>query len=139
RKQWLDRLEMDHDNFRAAFDWAQSRGNDVRALLLGAAFWRFWQMRGHLREGRARIEAILASPAAQNHPAERARALEAAGGVAYWQGELRDAQAFYDECLELARAAGDKKILANALYKIGRASCREEGQVGEAAGGGERD
>ena len=116
RKKWLDRLEMDHDNFRAAFDWAQSRGNDVRALYLGAAFWRFWQMRGHLREGRARIEAILASPAAQNHPAERARALEAAGGVAYWQGELRDAQAFYDECLELARAAGDKKILANALY-----------------------
>jgi len=116
RKQWLDRLEMDHDNFRAAFDWAQSRGNDVRALNLGAAFWRFWQMRGHLREGRARIEAILASPAAQNHPAERTRALEAAGGIAYWQGELRDAQAFYDECLELARAAGDKKILANALY-----------------------
>ncbi|HEX2681902.1 MAG TPA: adenylate/guanylate cyclase domain-containing protein, partial [Candidatus Dormibacteraeota bacterium] len=59
QKTWLDRLDLDHDNFRAAFDWSISRGDVARALCLGAAFWRFWQMRGHLREGRTRIESII--------------------------------------------------------------------------------
>jgi predicted ATPase/class 3 adenylate cyclase len=116
RKTWLDRLDIDHDNFRAAFDWAQSSGEVARALGLGGAFWRFWQMRGHLREGRARLDAILAMPGLDAFPADRAKALEAAGGVAHWQGDVAAEQAFYDECLELARAGGDKKTIANALY-----------------------
>ena len=116
RKQWLDRLEMDHDNFRAAFDWSIAHGDAQCAMALGATYWRFWQMRGHLREGRARLEAILAMPGARDHPAERAGALEAAGGVAYWQADLDAASAFYEECIVLARASGDKKAIANALY-----------------------
>jgi predicted ATPase/class 3 adenylate cyclase len=116
RKQWLDRLELDHDNFRAAFDWTVSQGDSQRALALAAAFWRFWQMRGHLREGRARIETILAMPAADPRADVRARALEAAGGVAYWQGDMAAAQVYYDECLELVRPRGDKARIASALY-----------------------
>jgi predicted ATPase/class 3 adenylate cyclase len=116
QKKWLDCLEMDHDNFRAAFDWTIASGDAKRALCLGAAFWRFWQMRGHLREGRARMEAILALPASREFPVERTHALEAAGGIAYWQGEMPATQRFYDECLELTRAAGDRSAIANALY-----------------------
>ncbi|MDE2450315.1 MAG: hypothetical protein KGO22_15180, partial [Gammaproteobacteria bacterium] len=116
QKKWLDRLEIDHDNFRAAFDWALGAGDARRAMGLGAAFWRFWQMRGHLREGRARLEAILAMPGSDKFPAERARALEAAGSVAHWQGDVPAEQAYYDKCLELARAGGDKAAIANALY-----------------------
>ena len=116
RKQWLDRMELDHDNFRAAFDWTMARGKVAEAMCLGAASWRFWQMRGHLREGRMRLDALLAMPATRQHPAERAKALEAAGGLAYWQGEMDACQVYYDECLELARASGDKTAIANALY-----------------------
>ncbi|HVH63515.1 MAG TPA: tetratricopeptide repeat protein [Candidatus Dormibacteraeota bacterium] len=116
QKKWLDRLELDHDNFRVAFDWSVAHGVADRALCLGAAFWRFWQMRGHLREGRARLDAILGLPGTGDHPADRARALEAAGGVAYWQGEMDAAQVYYDEALELTRPAGDERALANALY-----------------------
>ena len=116
QKMWLDRLEVDHDNFRAAFDWAQSSGDVARALCLGAALWRFWQMRGHLREGRTRLDAILSVPGVRDHPVERARALEAAGGIAHWQGDVPAEMRFYDECLALARAGGDKKAIANALY-----------------------
>jgi predicted ATPase/class 3 adenylate cyclase len=116
QKAWLDRLETDHDNFRAAFDWARSSGDARRALALGAVFWRFWQMRGHLREGRARLDEILALPGVDAFPVERARALEAAGGIAHWQGDVPASRQFYDECLALARAGGDKKEIANALY-----------------------
>jgi predicted ATPase/class 3 adenylate cyclase len=114
RKEWLDRLERDHDNFRAAFDWSIANRDSARALCLGAAFWRFWQMRGHLREGRARMEAILALP---SEPAgERARALEAAAGIAYWQADMETSQRWYEENLAIVRTFGDKRQLADALY-----------------------
>ncbi|HET7339678.1 MAG TPA: adenylate/guanylate cyclase domain-containing protein [Candidatus Dormibacteraeota bacterium] len=116
QKKWLDRLALDNDNFRAAFDWVISRGDARRALLLGAAYWRFWQMRGHLREGRARLEAILAMPGARDDRAARARGLEAAGGVAYWQGDLETSGLYYDENLVIARASGEPREIANALY-----------------------
>ncbi|HEX2646212.1 MAG TPA: hypothetical protein VHO95_03210, partial [Candidatus Dormibacteraeota bacterium] len=116
QKTWLDRLDLDHDNFRAAFDWSISRGDVARALCLGAAFWRFWQMRGHLREGRTRIESIIAMPRVDEHPDELERALEAAGGITYWQGDIAATQAYYDRCLVLARASGDQRRIANALY-----------------------
>ena len=55
-------------------------------------------------------------PRSREFPAERRRALEAAGGIAYWQGDMVAAQPWYDECLELTRAAGDTRDIANALY-----------------------
>ncbi len=116
QKMWLDRLERDHDNFRAAFDWCAATGDAARAMNLAASFWRFWQMRGHLHEGRTRLTSILAMPGGAESPEGRARALEAAGGVAYWQGDTLAAQAFYDECLALTRAFGDKRAIANAIY-----------------------
>ena len=116
QKKWLDRLELDVDNFRSAFDWSVERGDASRALRLGSAFWRFWQMRGHLREGRMRLDNILAMPTTRDHQLDRARTLEAAGGVAYWQGDLDAAQTYYDESLALWRAGGDQAAIANALY-----------------------
>jgi predicted ATPase/class 3 adenylate cyclase len=116
RKEWLDRLEMEHDNFRAALDWAIASGNARSALQLSAWLWRFWQMRGHIHEGRARVGQALALPQGSQHPAERLLALEAAGGLAYWQADMDSAQRFYDECLEMTRKTGDKRALANALY-----------------------
>ena len=116
QRRWLDRLEMDHDNFRGAFDWALAQDDPRCGLLLGSAMWRFWQMRSHLREGRTRLEAILARPGVAAHPAERLKALEAAGGIVYWLGDLKAAAAYYDQCLVLARESGDKKEIAQALY-----------------------
>jgi len=74
RKEWLDRLEMEQDNYRAALDWAIASGNARSALLLSASLWRFWQMRGHIHEGRSRVAQALALPSA-DHPSERLLAL----------------------------------------------------------------
>jgi predicted ATPase len=116
QKMWLDRLELDHDNFRAALDWCVANDDANRAMGLAGSFWRFWQMRGHLHEGRARLEVILAMPGSGQNRNARAGALEAAGGIAYWQGDIPAAQAFYDECLNLRRAGDDRRELANAIY-----------------------
>jgi predicted ATPase/class 3 adenylate cyclase len=116
RKAWLDRLERDHDNFRLALDWSLSRSQAERAMRLGWYLWRFWQMSGHIHEGRARLEAALALPHSREHPEVRRQALEAVGGLAYWQGDMDAAQLLYDECLELTRATGDRAAIANAIY-----------------------
>jgi predicted ATPase/class 3 adenylate cyclase len=116
RKAQLDRLELEHDNFRAALDWCMARQRTEQALRLAAAMWRFWQMRGHLREGRARLETVLALPGGDQFVDARRRALEAAGGIAYWQGDMTAAQGWYDECLALTRPTGDKRSIANAVY-----------------------
>jgi tetratricopeptide (TPR) repeat protein len=85
-------------------------------MCLGAAFWRFWQMRGHLGEGRRRLDTILGMPSAGATDDQRARALEADAGIAYWQADMEAAQAMYDENLALVRKTGDKRKIAMALY-----------------------
>jgi predicted ATPase/class 3 adenylate cyclase len=115
---WLDRLEREHDNFRAAIGWATDTGAAETALGLCAALWRFWQMRGHLLEGRDRAELALKLPGADRSSPERAAGLEAAGGLAYWQGDIEGARAFYQEALEIQKELGDQAGIANALYNL---------------------
>lgn len=62
------------------------------------------------------MDDVLALPNSTDFPKERLAALEAAGGLAYWQADMTVAQRFYDECLELTRKMGDDRALANALY-----------------------
>jgi tetratricopeptide (TPR) repeat protein len=88
------------------------------AMRIFTAAWRFWQMRGYLAEAREHAERVLALPGGADHPDERGAALEAAGGVAYWQGELDVARGWYEEALEIARASGDDSRIANALYNL---------------------
>ena len=115
-KRWLDKLEIDHDNLRAALQWTVEQKECSMASRLLVSLWRFWQMRGHLFEGRRRAEAVLALPELQAMPRELYAVLEAAGGIAYWQGDQREADRLYNHAAEIARGFGDKKLLANALY-----------------------
>jgi tetratricopeptide (TPR) repeat protein len=119
-KQLLDRLAQDHDNVRLAVDWAVEQGEAEVALRLLSGLWRFWQIRGHLHEGWERAQRVLAMPnVAKQPPALRARALGAAGGVAYWREDGLAAHELYREALELARTAGDRRLLAEALTNFG--------------------
>src|SRR6202165_3038141 len=81
RKEWLDRLEDDNDNFRAALDWTVASGDAGSAMELSAGLWRFWQMRGHLHEGRRRMDGVLAMRNSGEFPKERLGAPGGAGGL----------------------------------------------------------
>ncbi len=112
----LDRLERDHDNIRAALDWALERADADLAIRLGFAVWRFWQKRGHLYEARRRLEAMADAPWSRTEPALRARLMEAVGGVCWWQGDVKAMRPYYREAVEIWRSLGDRGELANALY-----------------------
>jgi predicted ATPase/class 3 adenylate cyclase len=114
RSEWLDRFDADHDNVRTALDWAAVHGETDLALRLAAASWRFWQSRGHLYEGRSRLETVVSLQGGE--PLHRARALEALGGVYWWQGEIDRCVAPYREALAIQRELGDPGEIANAIY-----------------------
>jgi predicted ATPase/class 3 adenylate cyclase len=114
----LDRLEEEHDNLRAAMRWAIEHDRADLALLLAARLWRMWQMRGYLDEARDRIEHALAMPTAAEQPELRADALEAAGGVNYWRGDVPGMRRAYEQALEARQALGDPDGIAEALYNL---------------------
>jgi tetratricopeptide (TPR) repeat protein len=117
RRAWLDRMDDEHDNLRAAFEHLIAIGDRDRVSELIHAEWRFWHMRGHVPEGRRRAERVLAMPgfpAGGSHA--RLRALEVAGGLGYWAGDLSEAGVFYRQAEEEARRLGDESAVANALY-----------------------
>ncbi|HEX5040796.1 MAG TPA: adenylate/guanylate cyclase domain-containing protein [Candidatus Limnocylindria bacterium] len=118
KRAWLDRLEDEHDNLRAAIGWAIETGEAELALRVTASLWRFWQMRGYLAEALERLEAVLAMPGAGDHAELRADALDAVAGVTYWQADAERSRAYYEQEIELRRALGDRAGLAQALYGI---------------------
>jgi len=118
QRRWLERLERDHENLRAALIWAVDAPNPAIALELPFRLWRFWQKRGHLAEARRRLDEIAGQPWAGDDAVAHARLLEALGGVAYWQGDFVGAIPAYSSALELWRQIGDRGEVANALYNL---------------------
>jgi predicted ATPase/DNA-binding XRE family transcriptional regulator len=115
---WLDRLEAEHDNLRAALAWAGERGAMEAGLRLAAAVWRFWWIRGHLSEGRRWLEAALAADDGAT-PEARVRALNGAGFLATVQGDLARGVALREESLAIARAIEDRQGVASSLTGLG--------------------
>jgi predicted ATPase/DNA-binding CsgD family transcriptional regulator len=112
---WLDRLEEEHDNLRAALTWAGSQASQVDdagrleiGLRLGGALRDFWDRRGHFTEGRAQLAPLLRRSASLGPTASRAKALIAAGRLAWDQGDLMDARSLYDQSLAIYRSLGDR-------------------------------
>ena len=114
---WLQRLTEEQDNLRAAFDHAASVGDASTALRIAGSMWRFWQIRGHLAEGRARIERALALPDAGRDRA-RAQALTGLGGIMYWQGQWAEMLGPCRAALEIYREIGSEEEIAEALYNL---------------------
>ena len=119
--QWLDRLETEHDNLRAALEWclADEQGGAEAGLRLAAALQQFWWSRGHLAEGRERLAGALSRDGVQDRTRTRAYALSGAGLLARMQGDYAAARTLYDESLAIHKASGDKQGIAWSLSNLG--------------------
>ncbi|MGZ3645403.1 MAG: LuxR C-terminal-related transcriptional regulator, partial [Ktedonobacteraceae bacterium] len=107
---WLNRLEQEHDNLRAALRWALERGKARHsmelALRLGGALLRFWLMRGHWSEGRTFLEYALAGREG-TVASVRGKALYTAAKLACVQGDHDQAKLLGEESLVLLREIED--------------------------------
>jgi predicted ATPase/transcriptional regulator with XRE-family HTH domain len=117
---WLEQLEREHANIRAALVWAQQSGAVELGLRLAGALWRFWEARGYLSEGLGWLEELLARAGSTGAAAAvRAKALHGAGMLAYRQGQYERARALAEQGLSLCRELGDKAGIAAALHSLG--------------------
>lgn len=142
---WLARLDHEHDNLRAALGWgtdrAQSEESGTASLrrpalalrLAGALVW-FWYFRGHLTEGRSWLEKALAASNSGKRNVDRAKALSAAGALAYLQSELGVARTRLEESLDIWREVNDLRGTAFALTFLGRTLSRQQDVAGRAMG-----
>jgi len=120
---WLERLEREHDNLRAALQWALESGKAEVALRLGTALERFWVVRGHRNEGLAFLERALAGSAGVA-TGVRAKALLAAARLAFVQSHYERGEVLAQESLALFRGLGDRRGIALSLDRLGMAAWR---------------
>jgi predicted ATPase len=124
--KWLDTLQSEVDNLRAAFRWAVENKHAETALRLTAYVWRFLEIRGYFAEGRKRAEEAIGMNGADGHPELLERALSGAGWLAYRQADFADAQSLIERALDLAEANGNGAGISNALNDLGNI-CRIHG------------
>ncbi|MDP8908255.1 MAG: hypothetical protein M3N47_03890, partial [Chloroflexota bacterium] len=115
---WLDRLDCEHDNLRAALAWLPERGATEQALTMAGRLWFFWWVRGHFFEGRRQLETLLARPEAAARTLGRARALNALGVLIQPLGDNARSLACQEEALSIFRELGDKAGAAWALISL---------------------
>lgn len=118
-KEWLDRLDREQHNLRAALDWLESRGDFQAALRLAGALQRFYIVRGHLVEGRRRLATLLEADAQPT--AARAKALNGAALLAINTGDPEMALRLAGEALELHERLGDDWGAARSTFVLGSA------------------
>ena len=119
QRAWLDRLEIEHDNLRAALARSAATGEDAEAgLRLANAFARFWLVRGYLAEGRAWLSKLLAARRGEE-TATFAKSLNWAGIFAWKQGDFEAAGGLYDQSLAVRRRLGDRRGIAAVLNNQG--------------------
>jgi len=117
--QWLDQVEMEHNNIRSALEWSKTepRVSEMGVLLVGA-LWRFWEIRGYYEEGRIQLEAALAHAEGAPSPAI-VKAFVGAGTLAWYQTDYINAKIFHEQALSMQRELGDRRGIAFSLNNLG--------------------
>ncbi len=116
QSRWVAEFELDHDNLRAALDWCGvGPGKEELGLRLAAACGDFWNLRGHLAEGRERLAAVLAAAGPEMRTKERAWALIWAAHLAYLQSDFTATEALAHEALTIYRGLGPAGRVGVAL------------------------
>lgn len=110
---WLERVEKEHANLRAAMGWALSMG-DAETAARGWVLWIFWWYHSHQREGRRWMEAVLEHDLS---PSSRAKVLMVAGSMAFGHGDYDQSERYCEQALKVSQQVGDK--VRAALSRVG--------------------
>jgi predicted ATPase/class 3 adenylate cyclase len=129
---WLNRLEQEHDNVRAALWWSTTAGDNKIGLRLATALSLFWEIHGYLNEGRTWLGTLLSRSAPMEQTEARVQALIAAGDLACRVYDIAGARLLFEESLAITQALGDTDHRAQALRGLGHVA-RLQGDSTQAA------
>ncbi|MGI8552953.1 MAG: ATP-binding protein, partial [Dehalococcoidia bacterium] len=133
QRAWLRRLEDEHDNLRAALGWYGEQGRAEPMLRLAGALRDFWELQGHLSEGRAWLARALSLDAPILPGTARIGALCSAAFLAMIQNDLEEACNLCKESLALSEQLNDAHGIATSLYMLALAELRAEDDDAAAA------
>ena len=128
---WLDRVELEHDNIRAAFAHAEAVGDAEQELRLAVTMRYFWRVRGYAEEGRRRLERGVALSPGIDDIELRARTLGEAGVMAFVAGDQERSRALWLEALPLFETVDNRREMGRAQLEIG-ASWHAEDELSRA-------
>jgi len=118
QRTWLDRLEVEQDNLRAALSWALQAGHPEEGLRMAGALGRFWEFHAHFSEGRKWLEQALA--ATENTPTSaRAKACLCAGMLSKAQADFQRALELIEESRACYETLNDPSGVATTLHNLG--------------------
>ena len=115
-REWLDLLEREHDNLRAALDSFEASDESQLALRTAGALSDFWGIKGHFTEGRRRLRSALRAD--ERPTAARAKALNGAADLAT-AGDVESARLWVEEALSIYRQLGDQRGIAESVLMLG--------------------
>ncbi|HEX4784682.1 MAG TPA: protein kinase [Candidatus Sulfotelmatobacter sp.] len=130
--EWLDRFEVEHENFRVAVDYLIKTGDAEWGLRLGTGLFRFWETREHLTEGRSTIARILALEGTASRPKLRARLLFAGAVLAATQRDYEAGRPLFEESRETCIKLNDHRGVAVALNALA-VNARDRGELADAS------
>jgi predicted ATPase/DNA-binding CsgD family transcriptional regulator len=128
---WLNRLDAELGNLRAALAFSLARPDPELGLRLAASLRVFWKVRGHAAEGVDILRALLDAPAARPDTLSRARAMAAAAHLLQQTGGYATAGDYCEKALAIARTSGDDYLVADLLCEQAWLLVRQ-GQAGAA-------
>jgi predicted ATPase len=129
KKEWLERLETEHNNIRTALSWYR-RHDPPAALRLAASMSAFWSLRGHHTEGRQRLGELLGI--VPDESMTRVSALNGAAWLAIDQGDYAHAARMLGESIGLSRTLDDTVGEGIATVYLGRCKLSSR-RIAEAA------
>jgi len=116
--QWLQRIEQEYGNVRAALQWLVEHEEVEIAVRIGTGLVAYWNIRGLLREGQQWMERLL--PLSRScELALQARALYRASALSWYLGAFDQVEALSKESLALYRVVGDKLGIGTVLNWLG--------------------
>ncbi len=121
-RKWLDRVEVEHDNFRAALDWTIQSGELPLGFEIAESLLVFWHVRAKHAEGVRWVAKALARADESLAPTARASGLDSLGTLLFFEGQFERSAAILEESLALYRAAGDSARIADLLNTLGNAT-----------------
>jgi predicted ATPase/class 3 adenylate cyclase len=121
-KAWVDRLEAEHDNLRAAFEQFLASGETESAQRFVGYLFDLWMIHGHFVEARAKAEQAVS--AGVSPTAARAAALVTASAFADAAGDVERARSHAEEAMALYEALGDRRGVARARHELGGFAAR---------------
>ncbi|GAB4466045.1 MAG: hypothetical protein OHK0029_37120 [Armatimonadaceae bacterium] len=129
---WMNRLETEHDNIRAALRRVLDEpGKEAEVFALVRSLRRFWGIRGYWSEGLSYLTAALALPDTGTAAIARAETQNTAGVLAMLLDNLEEAQTYLEASLHLARQENVQPLVASSLLNLGNLS-RDQGKYEQA-------